>query len=677
MTKTLPSPRLGARRWLRIAILALAIAIIVAGGAALWFWSEMRASLPRLEGQVSVAGLSAPVVIERDGLGTPTIHALSRIDLARATGFLHGQERFFQMDLARRRAAGKLSALLGAAALDADRQARRHRFTDLARRILAEASREERAVVRAYSEGVAAGLADLGARPVEYLLLRVEPEPWRPEDTVLTVISMFQLLQLEGEREATLEVLHNSLPAPLAEFLDPPGTEWDAPLVGRPLPGPPSPGPEVIDLRREQEQNAEDAARSTRADPPLAAGSNSWAVSGRLTAHGGAILANDMHLPLAVPNIWYRARFLIEAEGAGEADLDLTGVTLPGTPAMVVGSNTHVAWGLTNSQGDWSDLVTLEVNPADEGQYLTPDGYRPFETFTETIEIKGAESQPFEYRWTIWGPVVARDEEGRPLALRWVAHEPDAVNLGLMKIEQARTLDEAFAAAQAAGVPAQNFVAVDREGKIGWTIMGRIPRRLGFDGHLPQTWCDGERRWEGWLSPEEYPQVRDPGRDRIWTANNRLVEGAELALLGDGGYAPGARARQIRDALMGNERFDEKQMLEIQRDDRALFLQRWQSLLLEVLDDQACAASEGRKELRRRVKRWAAAARVESVGYRLVRGFRRLVFARVLPPLVAPASRRARCSPSAGWDRVRGRCGGWSARGRRTFWTRPTRAGRS
>ena len=605
--------------------LLLCLLVVLAGTAVL------RASLPRLEGVLKIQGLRAPVRLERDALGTVTISGRHREDLAFATGFIHGQERFFQMDLMRRRAAGELAALLGEQAVGADRQARVHRFRDLARKVVESALPSERRLLEAYRRGVTAGLADLGARPFEYIVLRQTPRPWQMEDSVLVLASMFQLLQDEGRREATLATMRQTLPEPLFALLAVSGTRWDAPLDGSRLPDPPLPGPGVIDLRR----TAAPAVGDGRLELPTP-GSNNWAVAAFRTAGGAALLANDMHLPLGMPNIWFRTRLRLDEPAGDESALDVVGLGLPGTPVIAVGSNGHVAWGFTNAQVDTSDLVLLDL-PADGGEdrYLTPGGWRAFEVVRERIDIAGEESIDFEYRRTIWGPVIGRDAEGRPRALRWVAHEPGALNLGLLDLEQARNVDQAIDIAHRTGIPAQNFLVVDEAGSIGWTLIGRLPRRIGFSGSLPESWSDGSRRWQGWLAEDEVPTVVNPPEGLLWTANNRVVGGTALARLGDGGYALGARARQIRDDLRAVERHDERSLLAIQLDARARLLEPWRELLLET----AAGAVSDRQAAARLTEALAddpLEARPDSVAYRLVRGFRLLVIERVLRPLIAP-----------------------------------------
>lgn len=602
----------------------------------LWLRGQVRASLPQLEGEVPLAGLEAAVRVERDSLGIPTLHAESRTDLARALGFVHAQDRFFQMDLLRRRAAGELGALVGPGGLRLDRAVRLHRFRVRARQALADATPDEHRLATAYAAGVNASLGSLGAAPVEYLALRVDPEPWKAEDCFLALYAMFLDLQGPGaDLEATLGILHDSLPAPLFAFLVPRGTEWDSPLEGEALAMPPIPGPEVVDLRRPEPlpgESARPAATAAGTEPP--AGSNAWALAGRRTARAqpaAALLANDMHLGLSVPNIWYRAR-LRWKEASGEL-FDVSGATLPGLPAVVVGSNGHVAWGLTNSRIDTLDLIRLEIDPDDPGRYLTPDGPEPFRVYREQLALAGGGGQEIEVRSTRWGPVWGRNARGEPLVLRWTAHDPSAVAMDLLDLATAHSVEEAIAAAHRTDGPALNLVIADAEGHIAWTLLGKIPRRVGFDGATPASWARGDRRWDGWLAADEIPVVRDPADGQLWSANHRMVGGAALEELGDGGYLLGARARQVRDRLRELDRTaaTEAGMLALQLDDHTPLLERWQSLLLGVLQ------GEEWEELRGIVAGWDGRARADSVAYRLLHRFRRNAIQLALDPLLALA----------------------------------------
>jgi penicillin amidase len=475
------------------------------------------------------------------------------------------------------------------------------------------------------------------------------------------ILAMFiDLTGDTGSRDAELAAIRDALPAPFLDLLEPLRGPWDAPLQGGPVETPPLPGPEVLDLRRTAsllprpggnpdrdpgrrpaDDRAADGALAALGFPGVrgdaALGSNAWAVDGRRSAHGGALLADDMHLGLRVPNTWYRAALAWTDPDGTSRRLD--GVTLPGVPAVVVGSNGHVAWGFTNSYGDYLDLVELEPAPGDPDGYLTPDGPRPLIHHAEVLHVKGGADEPLDVVSTIWGPVVDTDHLGVRRALAWTATLPGGVDLGLLALERAGELTAALDAANRAGIPPQNFLCADAAGRIGWTVAGRLPRRVGFDGRFPVSFADGTRRWDGLRPPEEAPRIVDPPEGRLWTANARVVDGAALALLGDGGYALGARAGQIRDRLQAREAFSEQDLLAIQLDDRALFLSRWQALLLRQLTPAALFGDPQRGEVRRVVQAWGARAATSSAGYRLVRAWRLAVLRRALAPLLAPARR--------------------------------------
>ncbi len=594
----------------------------------------VRGSLPALDGTLSIPGLAAQVIVDRDDLGVPTVRGSSRTDVARATGFLHAQDRFFQMDLMRRLAAGELSELVGGNAINLDRERRQHRLRAAARNRIELLSDREREILVAYSEGVNAGLLELSVAPFEYILLRARVQPWQPEDTMLVNFAMyFQLNDSDASRDAAYAMLHDGLPPALREFVLNEGTEWDAPLIGSPLPVPPPPEPGVCDLRNSRTRHFVQSVELPLAPLERVAGSNAWAIGPARSSTSHAMVANDMHLDLSVPNIWYRMRLIVE-DDAGIA-LDITGITLPGAPPIVAGSNGRIAWGFTNSRGDWSDLVNVEPDPDNPDAYLTPDGYRLFDIQTEVIDVRGAPSVAVDIRSTVWGPVVGHDGEGGLRALHWLAHEPEASNLKIMDFEDAGSVHEAIRIAHTVGSPPQNIVLADRDGNIAWTIMGRIPRRSGYDLRLPAAWTEPGTGWQGWLRSDEYPVVLNPESGVVWSANARVVDGEALSLIGSHGYDLGARAQQIRDRLLDLESATIADMLAIQLDDRALLLERWRALLLEVLGSTAVAGDPLRAGLRREVARWNGRADPETAGYRLVREFRELVSDDLLSGIVS------------------------------------------
>jgi penicillin amidase len=583
--------------------------------------------------------LAANVTIERDAAGVPVIRGESRADVARATGYAHAQDRWFQMDLLRRTGAGELSALLGSGLLDADRHIRPHQFRRRAVEALAELDARDRDLLEDYAAGANAALAAMRARPFEYLLLRQTPEPWRSEDTLLVVYAMWIDLQgLDARDEQRRGRLAAALPEALYRFIVEPDQEWEAPLDGSRLAETPMPTAADYDLRRldrglfEQAEKNRKESRQTAlpiGEHDAMVGSNNWAVAGSRTEGGGALVANDMHLGLNVPNIWYRAHFVVAGDG-----LDVAGVSLPGVPAIVAGSNGHVAWGFTNSYGDFQDLIRLERGPDGEDSYLTAEGPREFDLETETIAVAGAKSETLAIRKTIWGPVIGEDGDGHALALAWTAHRPGATDMALMRLEGAGNLDSAAAIIGGAGMPGQNVMIADRGGRIGWVLSGRLPRRQGIDPSRPSPWHAKGAGWDGWIPQAESPRLLDPPQGFAWSANARVVGGEAYRLIGDGDYAPAARARQIRDRLAALDRAKPADMLAIQLDDRADFAARWQPILLRAL------TQAGKGEAARLVAGWSGHAAIDDAGYRLLRAFEREVSSRAFEMLAAEAIAR-------------------------------------
>ena len=648
------------KRWL--AALGGVLLVSVAVLSALWW--VLRASLPLLDGVRVVAAttgetgvsLQAEVRLLRDARGHPTVQAETGTDLAFGLGFLHAQDRFFQMDLSRRLAAGELAALVGEQALPQDQQTRRFRLRTVAREVIADATPEERAWVDAYTRGVNEGLAALGSKPWEYHLLREEPRPWLAEDSILVIHAMWWQLQSEGlkdERprrslEARLRELQqvpNGIDATTATslmaLLYPRGNDRDTPnfqTMAEAQVTPPQstseqivlPAASAIDLRQRArigkslEQTAQRASLGSltgylEADETAKPGSNAWAVAGAYAAAGGAALvAGDMHLGLRVPTVWYQARL---QQGSGDSGLELNGVTLPGLPAVAAGSNGHVAWSFTNSYGDWLDVRGYVC---DATGYEGAQGRRDFELINETIEVARGEPVSAQVRYSTDGVVIAEEKQADGSDLcwlaRWLITERGATNLRSLALQQVTSLDDAIALAPEVGIPHQNFIVGDRAGRIAWGIIGRIPQDpRGPEAPSPILWRDASTA----------PRIVDPEAGRLWSANSRHVQGELERVLGndeaDGGmfYDTGVRARQIRDRLLALESLaTTDDMLSIQLEDRALLLERWQGLLLALLDEEAVAAKPRRADYRAEIENWSGRAAADSVGYRIVRAFR-------------------------------------------------------
>jgi penicillin amidase len=633
MARTPPATQPGVRRPLKRATIVKIVALLVTVFAVVPFvflYVLLAGSKPKLDGTLKVPGLGVSVSIARDSLGVPTIVATTRADLAYGLGFVHGQDRFFQMDLSRRLPAGELSEIFGEIALAQDRQARLFRFRHVAQAVLAQASPEQRAQIEAYARGVNAGLKSLRSRPWEYIALQATPAQWKAEDTVLVPYAMWWDLQANSlRREKVRRAINLKLGGAECEggwkcalsFFYPRGTSWDSPnAAGEAKPAEPIRllTPEELDLRATHTQTPDPGA-----EREALVGSNGWAVGSANTDGGGSLVASDMHLGLRVPTVWYRARLQLQPAGGTTPTLDLNGVTLPGAHVIVAGSNGHIAWGFTNSYGDWVDLTFVPCLAADDKSVRTATGTIELATVTEKIPVKGKKRDNLLSVST--GPdgilVEAQPSIGRCWFARWLATVPEATNFNITALETATTTAQAVDLAPTIGIPHQNLMLGDREGHIAWTIGGRIPdtmdAKLRLTGQAP------------WTTAANHPRLMDPPAGRVWTANARPIDDAAAEALIGGDEAPfgaeydlGARAKQIHDDLLAIPHATPLDMLKVQTDDNAVFLTRWRDLLIQLLDDATVRDHPRREELKKLVTEWNARATPDAVGYRFVRTFR-------------------------------------------------------
>ncbi|MGE8213574.1 MAG: penicillin acylase family protein, partial [Stenotrophomonas sp.] len=615
--------------WIVLGLLLLSLLIL---------WGLLRGSLPQLDGELALPGLSAPVAIQRDALGVLTVDAANEADMARALGYVHAQERFFEMDLMRRSAAGELSELFGAKALPLDKRMRVHRLRAHTQENLGAALGDKRAVLEAYRDGVNAGLAALPVRPWPYLLLRQQPRAWQLEDSVLTGLAMYADLQDPGNtRELAMARIRSVVPPALYALLAHDGSSWDAPLFGDARGDAVLPDAATLDLRNDGATAALTPPPASQAVPlspavrergiggsPTATdsfpGSNNFAVAGARTADGRAIIADDMHLGLRAPNIWYRARLRYAEPTAPEGKVDVAGFTLPGLPAVIVGSNTRVAWAFTNSYIDTADFTTLPAST-------------PLRTYNEAIAVAGARAEMLLVRESDWGPVLHDETDGQLLALRWVGQQAGAVRVDFADMAKAADLDAALAVADRSGIPAQNLLVGDRSGRIGWRLIGARPIRdpaCRADATAQPLACSPWR-----ILTDQAPALIDPPQQRLWTANGRVLDGPALATAGDGGYDLGARAKQIRDGLFARDQFSERDLLAIQLDDRALLMERWWKLLRRTVEHSNDPAL---KRLEAVSRQWQGRASPDSVSYRMARGFRGILLDNLQAALLAPAA---------------------------------------
>lgn len=507
----------------------LLILLLIVVGAGLGWLSR---SLPDHEGTLALPALDAPVTVVRDARGIPTIHAEGEADAYRALGFLHAQDRLWQMEMARRFGRGTLSEVAGRATLRLDRFARALDLAGLSERQADAIEGPARAALDTYAEGVNAFLETRpSALPPEFLLTGIEPAPWTPTDSLLW--GKLMALQLSGDWREELERsrLLQHLPPERVDQLMPRYADSAATLTADEIAAAGGAPRMVADL----------------ADPPAAlsghSASNAWAIAGERTADGAPILANDPHLRLALPATWYMAR--IETP-----TLTLAGATAPGVPFHILGHNGAAAWGLTTTHADSMDLVALAPDPdAPETRYLTPDVSRLYKTETIEIPIRGGEVELFERRLTRFGPVLP--DESRRVALQWTAlREIDRTPEALYRLNRARTAEDFATAARLVDAPVQNLFWAGADGRIAMAVVGRLPVRAeGRDGALPRMSDSPDAFWRGITDPAAMPIAVDPADGLIANANNRILDEAASPYPIARSWPPPYRYHRVRDGL--------------------------------------------------------------------------------------------------------------------------------
>ncbi len=613
---------------LRIIFTVVLLLLVIAVGGAIFVLVLIRASLPKLDGEARVPGLESSVKITSDRYGIPTIAAQSRLDATLALGYITARDRLWQIDILRRRAAGRLSEILGKGALGFDRSQRTIGFARAAKAIAANLPEDQKEILRSYASGINAYINAAKVLPFEFLVLRYRPEPWTVEDSILVMLNIFQDLTRHSEEdERMLSVMAASLPPEVVDFLTPDTDGYTTVLLGgkhshRPIR--PIPIEALASVRGESAPTGKSAGL-VQIQPRV--GSNNWAAAKSKTSDGRAMVANDMHLGLSVPNIWYRAALRY-------GDVEMSGVAMPGVPGVVAGSNGHVAWGFTNISGDFLDLVGLESNPENPEEYMTPGGWKSFEVVNETIRVKGGAAVEHPVKLTIWGPVSETALMRQPVAIHWTALEPQAVDIGLLHIDEADTLEDAIRVMNRSGGPPLNAAIADNTGRIAWTYCGRTPVRKGFDGATSESWADGKTGWEGYIPPEELPRVIDPPAGFLVTANNRTL-GKDYPYIIGHNYSNSYRAYRINERLSEMDQITEGDMLQLQLDTTSRFYDFYQQLALSVLTIEAIANEPELKAVRRHIEAWSGKAEEDSVSYGVLVHFHQRLATDVFTPFLA------------------------------------------
>lgn len=629
-------------RVLRLLGVLLVLLAVAAIGAFLWY---RKASQPNHEGTLTVAGLGAQVTVARDGRGVPYIDAASESDALFALGYVHAQDRLWQMAFNRRLAQGRLAEVVGPAGLDTDRFLCTLGIYRAAQSMAAALDAESRAFLQAYAAGVNAYLAHRsGPLPPEFLLTRSgAPEPWQPADTIAWALMMALDLSRSYRDELTrLRLAARLSKAEIEDFKPPyPGESRDAladyPQMYRVL-GLFGAGNSAL---------SEQAERLARLEllPALVDGegfgSNNWVVSGARSASGKPLLANDPHLGLTAPSVWYFVR--LRAPG-----LDVFGATLPGVPYVLLGRNRHVAWGFTNTGPDVQDLYIERINPDNPDEYQTPSGFARFETRTETIAVRGGEPVTLTVRGTRHGPVLSgvlpgleRTLDGARyvLALRWSALEPgDTTIAALRAMNRARNAAEFEAALAGFGLAMQNVVFADTDGNIGFVAAGRAPLRGADDdlkGIAPAPGWDARYDWRGWIPFAELPRVVNPDSGMIVTANQKITPPGYPHLLTTDWYLP-YRAQRITQLLEATPRHDVASFRRIQADVVSLAAQDLLAALRALAPQPESAAG---RVAWQRLSAWDGAMRADAAEPLIFHAWMRRLRARIFEDDLGPLAK--------------------------------------
>ncbi|MBS1828447.1 MAG: penicillin acylase family protein [Acidobacteria bacterium] len=507
-------------RILRIVNWGVALALV--GVAALVYWYAYR-PLAALSGTVSL-GVAKAAKIVRDAEGLPHIEAASAEDAAYLQGYVHAQDRLWQMDALRRLAAGELSEILGAAGLESDQESRRMRMRRLAEFHAASVKAEDRVLLSAYARGVNRYLeTHRGKLPVEFKLLDYDPKPWSVVDSLLVGLQMFRNLSQGWKDELVKQTLLAKGDKEKVNFLLPMATGHEAQL-----------------------------------------GSNAWVISGKHTASGKPLLANDTHLDWAFPGPWYAVHLKAP-------DLDVEGFSFPGLPMVIIGHNRNIAWGITNLHFDVQDLYAERFDPR-SGRYVFQGKAEQAQLEREVIRVRGRQPVELQIWVTRHGPIF-QSAGNAHLALRWMAAEAGGFGYPFPRINRARNWEEFRAAVALHTGPGSNYVYADTAGNIGYQAAGHMPIRRNHRGDVPVDGAAGESEWDGVVPFEALPSVYNPPSGMLITANqNPFPAKYEYAV--NGNFTPHYRVNQIDARLRKKTGWKPGEMLSIQTDVYSAFSHR-------------------------------------------------------------------------------------------------------
>jgi penicillin amidase len=553
--------------------LILPAVITAAGLAGVGFaWRHLlKRSLPAKNSRFTLNGLSKPVEIIRDRWGVPHIYAQNDQDLFFAQGFVHAQDRLFQMDTFRRVGSGRVSELIGSSGLATDRFARYFGWNKVAEAQMRSLDAETQKLLDVYSAGVNAYIRQ-GNLPVEFSLLAYTPDPWRFWDTAVWGAVLAWGLSVNWETELVrvllLEALGPEKAFDLTSLYD---DDYQTIIPDEQV------GQRLAQALMESYQQAILTMPLGNIPSGKGIGSNNWAVNGELTASGRPILANDPHLPPLFPPFWYENHLVGES-------YNVTGFTMPGVPGVIIGHNEHVAWGVTNAFPDVQDIYIERFHVQDPSLYEVNGCWQQADLVEEVIKVRGGKAVAETVRYTRHGPVFSDllPQQLGDLSLRWASHSPNSHMCTILDMNRATNWGEFRESLRSWGFPSQNVVYADVNDNIGYMMPGLVPQRGKGAGLLPVPGWNDDHEWDGWIPFEELPVISNPPEGMIVTANNR-VHGATYPHLLTSEWLPDYRARRIWELLANNVPLTLEMNGRIQADTVSLQMRRFKRLALAGL----------------------------------------------------------------------------------------------
>ena len=609
-------------KWLSLLTSVVLLIAIIASGV--WLWWRARTSLPAVDGSIPMPGLAAQVYVFRDARGVPHIRAKSLSDALFAQGYVTAQDRLWQMDLSRRNAEGTLSEVFGEPTLWMDVESRTLGLPQVAEAALTDFSPEERRLLDAYTRGVNAFIESHRDRlPIEFVILRYEPRPWKARDSVAAALNLVTSLSRTWESDLMRERIAAKLGSRLFDDAFPDRSALDVPVaeVARSS----RQNPRRVIAESDDDAMSDASFRSfvgSSIASPGGVGSNNWVVSGSHTRSGKPLLANDPHIAHSVPSVWYMLH--LKAPG-----LDVTGVSLPGVPLVIIGHNEQIAWGVTNTAPDVQDLYAESFNPVNSRQYLHNGKWVDADVRDETIPIRNHSAYQFTVTVTRHGPLISHAGR-RFLALQWTLLIPHAIRLPFLQIDQAGNWKEFTSALRNFNVPMQNFVYADGAGNIGYYAAGLVPIRKQGDGVMPVPGSSDDYDWTGFIPFESLPHSFNPAGGIIATANGRIIPGDYPYFITARWDAPFRTAR-IFQLLRGGGDFTTADMLRIQSDTLSLEDQWLAQHLLKATENLTALSPDARFALGS-LKSWDGIARADSSATLILEVTRTALLTRILKP---------------------------------------------